>query len=145
MKSALSKFGLVCAAIVIVIFAITGPMMFRGWWKLRTLDHAFSVYSQAIRTKDYKAAYASGSEAFVLTTSYEEFVKQLQAVETRLGELKDVKQGRTKVQGEGEDPDWVGRVYAVHLYSRGQTDFLYEFRWENDHWRLFGYRELAAH
>jgi len=144
MKGALSKFGLVCAAIVLVIFAITGPMMLRGWWKLRTLNHAFSDYSQALRVKDYRAAYAFGSADFVKAASYEEFVKQLQGIETRLGDLKVVTQGKTKVEGEGENPNWVGWIYAVHGYSRGKTDLVYEFHWENDRWRLFGFRELDA-
>ena len=144
MKTLLSRFGLICAIAMLGIFAVTGPMMVRGWWKLRALNLTFPAYTQALLPRDYKTAYAFGSSEFGKATSYEEFVKALGTAQERLGDLKSVKQGRTIVNGEGSTPGWVGRITADQTYARGQVGLLYEFHWENNRWSLFGFKELRV-
>ena len=85
-------------------------------------------------------AYGYAASDFRATTSLQEFEQQHRELAAKFGTLRDIEQGRTRVDGKGSPPTWNAEIYADLRYEHGTVPMVYWFRDLDGRWKLLGYR-----
>ena len=134
----------ILAFAVLLVFAITTPLMIRAWRYKRSFDATLEQYLTEIQKEDYRAAYMQSGEEFRAVTPYERFVRIYQSLTSYNGRLTTTEQGQTMVEGRGDPTMWVGVARVKLRFERATKTLVYEFHYEKGTWKLFGFNDGAS-
>jgi hypothetical protein len=115
--------------------------MQEGHRQHKAFETTFRQYSSAILARDYATAYSLGDQAFRDAVPEQDFKAEQQALETKLGALDSSSTESLDIEGNGDPMEWTARVREVRNYRNGKFHTLYEFRFENGRWQLFGFKQ----
>ena len=129
----------ICTA---TIFAITAPSMVKAWRQKQALQLSFASYTNALVHSDFRKAYEFGGSDFRSALSYEEFVQQQMHLIKTFGNLSSIDVQHLSVEGRGSPLRWRAQVEANQRYSSETISILYEFKYEDGRWVLYGYKQI---
>jgi hypothetical protein len=126
---------------VVLVFAITTPLMIRAWRYKRSFDATLKQYLTEVQREDYRAAYSQSGEEFRAATPYEGFVRVYRSLVSSNGRLTKIEQGQTVVEGRGDPAMWVGVARVKAQFERTSKTLVYEFHYKNGGWKLYGFND----
>jgi hypothetical protein len=137
------KWAYVAIAVVLVYVGIriyTYPLVQLTNGKRKALESTFRQYSKDILARDYAAAYSLGDQAFRESSTMEGFIAEQQGLETKLGPLESSTE-TVGIEAHGSPTEWTGLVREIRNYRNGRFHVLYEFRFEDGRWQLYGFKQ----
>ncbi len=132
----------VLGAWALISLVATAPGMIELWRQKKVVERAFSGYAAALVNEKFEEAYGYCGKDFREATPFEAFVSQQRALRSKFGTLKLVKQEGIEVSGRGSPTRWRAVINAGLEYETKTLGFTYEFRFEDGHWTLLGYKQM---
>ena len=132
--------ALVLVAVLILIALFNNfRLQVAAYRQKRVLESTFREYAQDLVSRNYTAAYAYGDRAFKEALDPQAFAAQQQALESRFGVLKSVRESGFDMHGRGSPMEWTAAVAETREYEKREVHITNEFHFENGRWQLFGY------
>jgi hypothetical protein len=106
------------------------------------LERSFSELSSALQSAMFDKAYSQVSTEFKKATPFEEFERQQRTLISRHGTLRNVKAQGYEISIRDRPEAWLASVRASLEFERQAVPFEFWFRYENERWALYGYKQV---